>query len=94
MSNLYANSRYYNQNIDFIQLEDGEDITPIIFYQFDDLTNVKYNIYTTAQGDKLYQLSYRFFGRPDLWWAIVEYNPQVTDFFNITPGTQLRIPNV
>lgn len=94
MSDIYISSRYYNSTIDYLQLEYGSDIKPIVFYSFDDLYNKKYTTYTIAQGDRLDQLSYKFFGRPDMWWAIVEYNPEVQDFINLTPGITIRIPNV
>lgn len=94
MSDIYVSSRYYNQKIDYIQLEEHGHATPIIFYEFDDLRNKKYTLYTYSQNDRLDQLSYRFFGRPDMWWAIVEYNPEIQNFINIQPGTVLRIPNV
>ena len=94
MSDLYVSSRYYNQSVDFIQLEDGGDITPVVFYQFDNISGQNYYLYTYKKGDKLYQLSYKFFGRPDMWWAIAEYNPQIQNIMNINPGTVIRIPNV
>jgi len=94
MSNIYISSRYYNQTIDYVQLEENGDIKPIVFYQFDDLSGKNYTVYTVVQGDRLDRLSYKFFGRPDLWWAIVEYNPELQNFINLAPGTVLRVPNV
>ena len=94
MSDIYASSRYHNQVIDYIQIKPGGNITPNVFYQFDDLYNKTFTLYAFKQGDKLYQLSYRFFGRPDMWWAIAEMNPEVQDFTRIQPGTLLRIPSV
>jgi hypothetical protein len=94
MSDIYTSSRYYNQTVDYISLEEGGDVRPIVFYQFDDLHDKNYGIYTFAQGDRLDRLSFQFFNRPDMWWAIAEYNPEIQDIFNIKPGTLLRIPNV
>lgn len=94
MTSSYVSSRYYNQVVDYIQLEENGDIKPIVFYQFDDLYNKTYTIYEWSDTDKLWSVSYKYFGRPDLWWAIVEYNPEIKDFMNITPGTPIRIPNV
>jgi hypothetical protein len=33
-------------------------------------------------------------GSPDLWWRIMDYNPEIIDAFNIPIGTVLRIPSV
>ena len=94
MSDLYVSSRYYFSPIDFLQVETGGEVKPIVFYEFDQLKNKSYTIHTVVYGDRLDQLSYKYFNRPDMWWAIIEYNPEIRDFFNLTPGTYLRIPNV
>lgn len=93
MSDLYISSRYYSSPIDFIQLEEGGEVKPIVFYEFDQITDKSYTIHVVVQGDRLDQLSYRYFNRPDMWWAIVEYNPEIKNFFSLIPGTYLRIPN-
>jgi hypothetical protein len=94
MSDIYSSSRYASATMDFISVNDSNTVTPVLFYNFDDVYNTKYSVHYYAKGQRLDQLSFMYYDRPDLWWAIVEYNPEVKDFFNITPGTPLRIPNV
>jgi hypothetical protein len=50
-------------------------------------------IYESVQGDRLDNLATRYLGNPELWWQILDINPEVIDPFIIEPGTQLRIPN-
>lgn len=94
MSDIYASSRYYNSTVDFISFARNSDIYPFIIYQPDVLVNISYKVHVVIEGERLDQLSFRYFNRPDMWWAIVEYNPEIRDFFNIPAGTLLRIPNV
>lgn len=94
MAELINSSRYYGQKIDAIATEENGQTKIVLFYEFDDPTSAPYVIHEYQLGEQLDQLSYRYYARPDLWWAIAEYNPQVKDFFNIPPGTELRIPNV
>ena len=48
--------------------------------------------YNWVEGDRIELVSNLFLGRPDLWWQIMDLNPQILNPFNIAPGTQLRIP--
>jgi hypothetical protein len=94
MADVPVSSRYYGQKLDVLSLtEDGEPKL-VVFYQFDDPTGVPYSVHTYVVGERLDQLSYRYYRRPDLWWVIAEYNPQIKDIYNIPAGTELRIPNV
>ena len=43
--------------------------------------------------DRLDALANKYLGDSQLWWQILDINPEVINPFNITPGTQLRIPN-
>lgn len=91
---IYQNSRYYHQTIDFLSFFPNENQYPIVFYQFDTPGTTSWYEHTYTQGERLDQLAYQYYKRPDFWWLIPEYNPQVPDFTSITPGTVLRIPRV
>lgn len=86
-------SRYVFSVVDYLTTDSREEATPIVFYVPDELNDVSFSTHTYA-GETLSQLSWTYFNRPDMWWAIVEYNPEITDFFNIRPGRKIRIPNV
>ena len=94
MSAVYSSSRYASATMDFISVNDDNLVTPVLFYNFDDIYDVNYSVHYYSKGERLDQLAFRYYGRPDFWWVFVEYNPEIKDFFTITPGTPLRVPNV
>lgn len=93
MSQIYASSRYASATMDFISVKD-DIVTPVLFYAFDDVNSVNYSVHYYVKGERLDQIALKYYQRPDFWWVIAEYNPEVKDFFDIQPGTLLRIPNV
>lgn len=91
---IFSGSRYEQSTVDyFTKVPDGQP-TAIVFYTPDSLTGVKYTHHTFVEGDTLISMSWRYYGRPDLWWGFLEYNPEIQDPFNIPPGFILRVPNV
>jgi hypothetical protein len=52
------------------------------------LTN---RVETWSIETKLYKLSQKYYGSPDLWWVIGYYNNKPTDA-NWTPGDEVIIP--
>jgi hypothetical protein len=90
---IVSGSRYENSIVDYFKKEENGNTYPIVFYSFDSLTNVSFSLHTFIEGETLQGLSNQYYNRPDLWWAIAEYNPEITDLINIPAGTELRIPN-
>ena len=45
-------------------------------------------------GDRIDSISYNFYNDPDLWWIIVQANPNKIkrDSFFLKPGIQIRVP--
>jgi len=91
---IYQNSRYYHQLIDYVAFVPNGDSNPIVFYEFDDPGTTSWWEHIYTEGERLDSIAYRYYQRADYWWLIPEYNPTITDFNNITPGTVLRIPRV
>jgi hypothetical protein len=52
-----------------------------------------YFIYEWVETDRLDNLANLYLGNPSLWWEILDLNPEIINPANITPGTQIRIPN-
>jgi hypothetical protein len=48
--------------------------------------------YDWVETDRLDDLALQFLGSSDLWWQILDINPEILDPFAINPGTQIRIP--
>jgi hypothetical protein len=91
---IRAGSRYETSVVDYFRKTPNGTTYPVVLYKFDDLTSVRFTIHTYVVGETLTSLSYRYYQRPDLWWVIAEYNPEVTDFVHLSGGTLLRIPSV
>jgi hypothetical protein len=91
---IYQNSRYYTQLIDYVSFTQDGNSNPIVFYEFDVIGKISWWEHTYNQNERLEQLAYQYYKRPDYWWIIPEYNPEIVDFTNIAPGTIIRIPRV
>lgn len=63
-----------------------------VFRQFPSYLS-KFYIYEWKETDRIDALAKQVLGKVDLWWQILDLNPEILDPFNIAPGTQLRIPN-
>ena len=48
--------------------------------------------YSWVDGDRMDLLAYRSYGNSALWWVIADFNPEILDPSNITPGTVVRVP--
>jgi hypothetical protein len=77
--------------VSFVQ--DG-NANPIVFYEFDVPGKLSWWEHTYMQDERLETIAYQYYTRSDYWWLIPEYNPEITDYTNIAPGTVLRIPRV
>jgi hypothetical protein len=91
---IYRGSRYEYSTVDFFSTTVDGDEKAVVFYDFSNLGYVKYWNHQYIQGERLDQIAYKYYQKPEYWWIIPEYNPEITDLNNITPGTILRIPNV
>ena len=91
---IYQTSRYYTQLIDYLSFYPDGDNYPIVFYEFDAPGTITWIDHQYLEGERLDQLAQKYYNRPDLWWVIPEYNPNISDFNNITPGTILKVPRV
>ena len=89
---IFSGSRYSDAVVDYFTKQEYGIATPIVIYKFDSLSSVSFFTHTYNEGETLHALSQRYFRRPDLWWAIAEYNPEIVDFTQIEAGTVLRIP--
>ena len=51
-------------------------------------------IYEAPPGDesRLDNLSFRYYGVPDLWWVLALVNDVIDPMVGITPGSTIRVP--
>lgn len=55
--------------------------------------SVKFFWYEWVQSDRLDIIAMRFLGNSELWWQILDANPEILDPFEIAPGVLIRVPN-
>lgn len=91
---IFTGSRYSDATIDYFTKQEYGPATPVVLYKFDALSNISFFTHIYNDGETLHALSQKYFRRPDFWWAIAEYNPEIVDFTNIPAGTVIRIPRV
>lgn len=91
---IYKGSRYEYSTIDYVATDSSLEEKPVVIYTVSDLGLTDYWEHTYMQGERLDQLSYKYYKRPEYGWLIAEYNPAIEDFNNIPAGTVLKIPNV
>jgi hypothetical protein len=58
-------------------------------------SSVTYSIstYEWQTGDQIDYLSSSAYGDETQWWRIADANPEILMWNDITPGTQIRVPN-
>lgn len=49
-------------------------------------------IHIFKEGDRIDLISYQYYGDPQLWWVIMDANPQYLTPWDIPPGAVLNIP--
>lgn len=91
---IFKGSRYENSVIDFISTDVNGDSLPVVFYEFSEPGLIVYQEHYYVAGERLDEIAHKYYKRPSLWWYILEFNPQITDVFNIEAGTVIRIPSV
>lgn len=89
---IHQGSRYEYSTVDFFSTTYGGDENAVVFYETSFMGTFNYTDHTVIYGDRLDLLSYKYYSRPDLWWFILDHNPEIEDPANIPAGTILRIP--
>lgn len=52
----------------------------------------QYSFYVVTGADRIDTIAAAFLGDPTQWFLIAQVNPELINFFNLAPGTMLRIP--
>lgn len=48
--------------------------------------------YVWKQGDRIENVAARLLDNANLWWRIMDFNPEIANPFSIAVGTLLRVP--
>jgi hypothetical protein len=97
VATLRITSRYSKSNLvyDIGLLREGvltaylTDPVPIKFVDRDDNTKIEVRL-----GDRLDNMAVAFYGDPDLWWVIADFQPNpVMEPLFLEPGRELIVPS-
>lgn len=89
---IYQGSRYEYSTVDFFATTPQGNENAVVFYETSFLGTFNYTEHVFNYGDRLDLLAELYYNRPDLWWFILDHNPEINDPANIPAGTVLRIP--
>lgn len=54
---------------------------------------ISYTYYRVVEADRVDTIARDFYGNAQLWWMIADGNPEIIDWFELDPGTIIRVPN-
>lgn len=54
---------------------------------------ITFTFYRVVDGERIDTIAKAHYGRAEFWWMIADANPEVTDWFDLEPGTILRVPS-
>jgi len=85
---VFQGSRYTNTKIR--AREDGS----VVFHirEFPNFSDSKGYYYTVVEGDTIDGIAYRYYENAQLYWAILDANPQIQSEVELKPGMILLIP--
>jgi hypothetical protein len=63
-----------------------------VFRQFP-VSDSEFYYYVWTQRDRVDLVAQKLLGDPNLWWLIMDYNPEYSNPFDIPLGANIRIPN-
>lgn len=90
---IYTDSRYASGNI--VKTYDAKRANYNItaFREFPS-QSASFYYYTWVENDRIDQIANEFLGSSDMWWVLMDFNPEIINPSNIQVGTVIRIPNV
>jgi len=89
---IYSDSRYIDGSLPVVYREYSGNYEQAVYRLWPSYSS-EYAWYTVNEVDRIEGIAAYFLGSPELWWKIMDINPEVLNPFEIPAGTQLRIPN-
>jgi nucleoid-associated protein YgaU len=89
---IYTDSRYAKGHVSYVNDSRLNQNQITVYRVFPTVAN-KFMTYTWTSEDRIDVIASEFLGSANLWWKIMDINPEIANPFEIIPGTALRIPN-
>lgn len=90
---IYVGSRYEDDVVDRILLEDGRYEPTVYHRPPPKVQGFDFSVHVCGYGERLDALAAQLLGDPELSWVIANANPEVFYPDQIPVGTVLRIPD-
>lgn len=90
---IYSDSRYASGSIYKAQDPRTAQYQTTVTRVFPE-DSAEFYYYVWLEGDRIDEVAYALYSNSNYWWTIMDYNPEISDALNITPGTVLRMPIV
>lgn len=88
---IYLDSRYVDSTVFKAYDSRNNTYQLTVFRNFPEY-QIDFFIYEWVETDRIDDLALQFLGKSELWWQIMDVNPEILDPSNIAPGTHVRIP--
>lgn len=89
---IYSDSRYADGLLITAFDSRKNNYSVGVFRQFPTDSKTFY-YYTWGESDRIDLVALNLLGDSELWWRIMDFNPEINDPLNIAVGTSLRIPS-
>lgn len=89
---IIGGSRYQNSPV--VTVVKGSQDVSVIVPSEQVPFSFNYISHMVAQGDRIDNISFQYYGDPTLWWRVADANPEVMYYDSLVTGSILRIPVV
>jgi hypothetical protein len=90
---VYRNSRYADESTRDVILADSDGNRYRTLFRFPTVNGTRsVQYYVWRAGDRIDRLAAEHLGSPDLYYQILDLNPDIIDPHHIDPGTKVRLP--
>ena len=90
---IFIKSRYSSEPLKAIVLKTQNKTSISVFRNPPkNLNNRKVKYYRWVDGDRIDRVAHSVLGDPELWWRIMDVNPEINDPHSISPGDVIRLP--
>lgn len=89
---IYSDSRYATGTVvKALDARTGQ-VKRAVYRKYPNIVSNFYT-YVWVEGDRIDMVANILLGSPSFWWKIMDINPELSDPFDIIPGTTIRIPS-
>lgn len=89
---IFSDSRYATADL-YKAFDARRDASYLVVEREFPITKGTFFYYLWKEGDRIESVAAATMGDANAWWAIMDFNPEISNPFSIPIGTILRIPS-